>query len=100
MSKLCKVRGAENGESGKKGRATYLIIAVRPTSGLLLDSDGRGFLDTRISPSKGVESDTGFEVIGDAVFGLGLWFSFRGMRGDAGRTVVVVVYSGMSCELV
>lgn len=47
-----------------------------------------------------METDARFEVVGDAVFGLGLGFSFRGMSGDAGGAVVVIVYSGMSCELV
>lgn len=47
-----------------------------------------------------METDTRFEVIGEAVLGFGLWFAFRGMGRDVGGGVVVVVYSRMSCEFV
>lgn len=47
-----------------------------------------------------METDTRFEVVGDAGFGLGLGFAFRGMRRDIGGAVVVVMYAGMSCEFV
>ena len=47
-----------------------------------------------------METDTRFEVVGDADFGLGLGFAFGGMSGDAGGAVVVVMYSGMSREFV
>lgn len=80
--------------------AAYLIIAVRSTSRFLLHSDGRGFFDASIGSSEGMETDARFEVIGNAVFGLGLGFAFRGMGGDTGGAVVVIVYSGMSCEFV
>ena len=102
ISKLCKLWGADDGEFGsrKKSRVAYLIITVRSTFGLFLDSDSRGILDTSISLTKGMETDARFEVVGDTVFGLGLGFAFRGMSGDSGGAVVVVMYSGMSCEFV
>lgn len=88
------------GAEGRVRKKSYLIIAVCSTSRFLLHSDGRGFLNTTISPSEGMETDTRFGVIGDAVFGFGLGFAFRGMSGDNGGAVVVVMYSGMSCEFV
>lgn len=57
-------------------------------------------MDTSLGSSKGMETDGRFEVIGDGGLGFGLEFALRGMGGDNGGAVVVVVYSGVSCEFV
>lgn len=57
-------------------------------------------MDTSVGSREGMETDARLEVIGDAVLGLCLGFAFGGVRGEAGRGVIVVVYSGMSCEFV
>lgn len=57
-------------------------------------------MDTSVGSREGMETDARLEVIGDAVLGLCLGFAFGGVGGEAGRGVIVVVYSGMSCEFV
>lgn len=53
-----------------------------------------------IISTEGMETNARFEVIGDAAFGFSLGFAFRGMGRNNGGAVVVVMYSGMSCEFV
>lgn len=93
------MEGAEHG-GWALPRATYLVIAVGSASGLFLDSDGGGILYAGVGTTEGVESDGGFEVVGDGDFGLGFWFWFGSEGGDGGGSVVVVMYSGVTGELV
>jgi hypothetical protein len=57
-------------------------------------------LKATISSTERVETDAWFEIVRDGIFILGLGFAFGSMGGDGGVVVVVVVYSGMSCEFV